>query len=176
MSNHQSDRTNGFEQRTVAVRTRWKVAFPVVGALLGLLASFIVGPIVAWLLNRIGDAPGPLRLAAELPFAWAVPVLTIIGVIAGFFLLVQWDEDAGKIVVDRDAVTIVHKQEKRRLSRGRVDGVFTDGTDLVILGEHGSELLRRKIDEEIGRPARSRARALRLSLSGRHGSPGGAVP
>ena len=34
------------------------------------------------LVDVFGDAPGPLRLAAALPTAWAVPVLTAAGLAA----------------------------------------------------------------------------------------------
>ncbi|MER7013162.1 hypothetical protein ABT324_17210, partial [Saccharopolyspora sp. NPDC000359] len=40
---------------------------------LGLGLGFLVKPLVNWIVDLLGDAPGPLRLAAALPTAWAVP-------------------------------------------------------------------------------------------------------
>lgn len=134
---------------TVAIRLRWTVIFPLTGALIGLVAAFIIGPLVALLLNLIGDAPGPLRLAALLPLAWAIPVLMIVGVVAGFVFLGQWHEEAGKVYVDARGVTVEHRGGKQRVARERIGEVFTDGTDLVIVDPASRELLRSKTDDEL---------------------------
>ncbi|MGP5498074.1 YqeB family protein [Corynebacterium flavescens] len=84
---------------TVGISSRYLTVFTAGGALIGLISSFIVGPVVSWLLSLIGDAPGPLRLAAELPLALAIPVLTIIGAVAGFLIASSWIRDAGTIDV-----------------------------------------------------------------------------
>lgn len=134
---------------TVAIRTRWTIIFPVVGALLGLLAAFIIGPAVAWLLNLIGDAPGPLRLAALLPLAWAIPVLMIIGAVAGFIFLAQWHEEAGKVLINPRGITVDRRHGRQLVARGNIHEVFTDGHDLVLIGTAGRELLRTVIDDEL---------------------------
>lgn len=134
---------------TVAIRRRWTVIFPLAGALIGLATAFIVGPVVAWLLNQIGDAPGPLRLAALLPLAWAIPVLMIIGAVVGVVLLAQWHEEAGTVRVDARGITVEHKTGRQRVARERVGEVFTDGVDLVIVDEVGRELLRNRTDDEL---------------------------
>lgn len=123
--------------------------FPVAGALIGLIAAFIIGPVVAWLLNRIGDAPGPLRLAAMLPLVGAVPVLMILGAVAGFILLAQWQEETGKIRVDAHGLTVEREDGKRRVARDRIGETFTDGEDLVVVTAAGEELLRSPVDDEL---------------------------
>lgn len=134
---------------TIAIRRRWAVIFPLVGAIIGVIAAFILGPVVAWLLNQIGDAPGPLRLAALLPLAWAIPVLMIIGAVAGFLLFAQWEEEAGTVRVDARGITVERKDDKRRIDRERISGVFTDGKDLVVVDAGGRELLRIHTDDEL---------------------------
>lgn len=134
---------------TVAIRTRWTLIFPLVGAIIGAIAAFIIGPAVAWLLNLIGDAPGPLRLAALLPLAWAIPVLIIIGAVAGFIFLAQWHEEAGKVLLDARGITVDRKHGKQLVTRGNIHEVFTDGHDLVIIGTADRELLRATIDDEL---------------------------
>lgn len=132
---------------TIGIRSRWKVIFPVVGALLGIVAAFIVGPAVGWLLNQIGDAPGPLRIAALLPLAWAIPVLAILGAVAGVIMLGQWEEEAGGIAVNDDGLTVEKKSGKRLIRSPRA--IFTDGHDLVALDAEEREVLRTPIDEEL---------------------------
>lgn len=134
---------------TIAIRRRWAMMFPLAGAIVGLIVAFTLGPVVAWLLNQIGDAPGPMRLAALLPLAWAIPVLMIIGAVMGFLLLAQWDEDAGTVRVDARGITVERKDGKRRIARERINGVFTDGNDLIIVDAGGRELLRTKTDDEL---------------------------
>lgn len=137
------------ETATIAIRRRWAMMFPLAGAIVGLIVAFTLGPVVAWLLNQIGDAPGPMRLAALLPLAWAIPVLMIIGAVVGFLLLAQWDEDAGTVRVDARGITVERKDGKRRIARERINGVFTDGNDLIIVDAGGRELLRTKTDDEL---------------------------
>lgn len=134
---------------TVSIRARWTAIFPLVGAIIGLVAAFIIGPAVAWLLNLIGDAPGPMRLAALLPLAWAIPVLMIIGAVAGFIFLAQWHEEAGKVTIDARSITVGHKHGKQLVTRDNISEVFTDGHDLVMVGTAGRDLLRTAIDDEL---------------------------
>lgn len=41
------------------------------------------------------------------------------------------------------------EDDKRRIARERVNGVFTDGKDLVVVDAGGGELLRTKTDDEL---------------------------
>lgn len=52
----------------------------------GLVLGALVGPLVDWLDQTVGSAPGRLRVAAALPLGWAVPVLGIIGGLVGIWL------------------------------------------------------------------------------------------
>jgi hypothetical protein len=91
-----SDRS---DTTTVRIPAGYTVTFTVGGAVVGLVAAFIVGPLVGWLIGLIGDAPGPLRLAAELPFIGALPVLAVLGAVAGFVIVASWSDGAGSIDV-----------------------------------------------------------------------------
>ncbi|MGP6173245.1 YqeB family protein [Corynebacterium sp. A21] len=134
---------------TVAVRRRWYAAFQLVGAVVGALSAFVIGPIVGWLLSLIGDAPGPLRLAAELPLAWAIPALAILGAIVGLVLVAQWHEDAGTVLIDGRGITVADKDGKQRVLREDIQSIFTDGKDLIIDDLSGHERLRKKADDEL---------------------------
>ena len=85
--------------RTITVPRRWLAVPPIVGALVGFGLAFLVGPGVQWLVDLIGGAPGPLRLAASLPLAWAVPVLTLLGAGGGVWVSAAWQKEIGSLTV-----------------------------------------------------------------------------
>lgn len=119
---------------TVAIPGHFAPIFTVGGALIGLIAAFVVGPLVAWLVGLIGDAPGPLRVAAELPMVWALPVLTVVGAVLGFLICTSWAEDAGTIEVSDTGITRHLKDSDRFFGRERITGVVASGKELVLLG------------------------------------------
>lgn len=67
----------------VSIPRRWIVGMHVSGALLGFGAAFVIGPLVTWLLGFAGDAPGPLRLAAGLPWSGRSRYLLWSGSVSG---------------------------------------------------------------------------------------------
>lgn len=156
--------TTNSDTTTVAVPQKYTVIFAAGGAAIGLVAAFIVGPVVSWLLGLIGDAPGPLRLAAELPFVWAVPVLTIIGAAAGFLIAASWAEDAGTIDVAEGGITVHTKNVDRFIGSDDIAVVAQAGKkELVILDDRERELFRGGLEEEM-------APGLRAALK-EHGLP-----
>lgn len=137
------------ETTTVGIPSKYVTIFTAGGALIGLVAAFIVGPAVAWLLGLIGDAPGPLRIAAELPFAWAVPVLTILGAVGGFLVVSSWTEDAGTIDVADNGLTVHTKDADRFVKRDRIAYVIAEKKALVLIDGGDRELLRSPLEDEM---------------------------
>lgn len=111
---------------------------------LGAGLSFLVKPLVNWIIGLIGDAPGPLRLAAALPTAWAVPVLTVVGLLAGALLAAQAKKEALELTVDPVGVHLKQDGAERYLQRDQIDAVFQDGKDLVFLDATTRQLARHK--------------------------------
>ncbi|MCQ9368314.1 hypothetical protein NQ036_08695 [Brevibacterium sp. 91QC2O2] len=135
---------------TVAIPTGYRPAFIVGGGLIGLLAAFVVGPLVSWLVGRIGDAPGMLRLAAELPLAWALPVLTIVGAIGGFLIVGKWMDEAGAIEVSARGITVHTEDADRFIAAEDISGLARTGhKELLVLGTGGRELLRSRLEAEM---------------------------
>ncbi|MGO1950188.1 MAG: YqeB family protein [Mycobacteriaceae bacterium] len=134
---------------TVGIPSKYLTIFAAGGAAIGLVAAFIVGPVVAWLLGLIGDAPGPLRLAAELPFVWAVPVLTILGGVGGFLVASSWTEDAGTIDVAEDGLTVHTKDADRFIKRDRIAHVIAEKKALVLIDDGDREVLRSPLEDEM---------------------------
>lgn len=137
------------ETTVVQIPAKYTWIFTALGALVGVLAAFIVGPLVSWLLGLIGDAPGPLRLAAELPFAWAVPVLTVVGAIAGFLIAASWNDDAGTIEVNDAGITVHSKDADRYVPKAKTDRVAAEKKELVILDVQTSEIFRGPVEDEM---------------------------
>ncbi|WP_291477273.1 hypothetical protein [Corynebacterium sp.] len=134
---------------TVGIPARYTAVFTAGGAVVGLVASFIVGPLVGWLLGLIGDAPGPLRLAAELPFVWAVPVLSLVGAVAGFLVAASWTEGAGTLEVADDGVTVRSKDADRFIPASSAARVIVESKELVVLDHGAAEVFRGPVEDEM---------------------------
>ncbi|WP_454295010.1 YqeB family protein [Salana multivorans] len=137
------------QEMTVTVPTGWVVGFCTAGAIVGFGAAFLVGPVVDWLISLVGGAPGPLRLAARLPLAWAIPVLTLVGVVAGLWVARVWRNEVGVVTVSASGVTLERPGERRYVGRARIAGIFTDGTDLVLTDAATNELARSRTDRAL---------------------------
>jgi hypothetical protein len=141
-------------ERSVTVRMPaiWLWLIRVGGAVLGCALGFVVGPFVRWLMGLIGEAPGPLWLAAQLPTVWAVPALTVAGTVAGAWVAMQARRQSPVVTVDRDHVLLQDGTFACQLGRERVGAVFTDGRELVVLDDAAGELARiRAADLPTGR-------------------------
>lgn len=132
---------------TIEIPSRWTTGIHVAGAVLGFAAAFVVGPLAHWLLGLAGTAPGPLRLAASLPTMWAIPILTVAGLIAGHVIASEWQKENGATTVAPEGMTVTRGDESSYVPRDQIDGVFTDGHDLVVVDGHTRELLRVKTDD-----------------------------
>ncbi|WP_156759074.1 YqeB family protein [Microbacterium karelineae] len=135
------------EAVTVTVPARWRGGLVAILTVVGFGSAFAVGPLVDWLIGRIDSAPGVLRLAAELPLWAAIPILTVVGAVAGFLLAEAWREDSARVRVDRETTTVTHRKTSVRLARDEVAAIYTDRGELVLTGENTEELLRVKADE-----------------------------
>lgn len=131
---------------TIDIPRGWIVGFCVAGAVVGCGAAFIVAPVVEWLLSLIGDAPGPLRIAALLPLAWAIPVLTLAGAIGGFLLTSEWRKEVSVVTVSSEGVIVESAGAKQYVARDQIAEVFGDGKDLVIADRYTNELSRSRTD------------------------------
>ncbi|MFI6983804.1 hypothetical protein ACIBSV_35025 [Embleya sp. NPDC050154] len=132
------------DKQTVTVRMPpvWLWVIGIGATLLGLGTGFAVGPLVDWLIDRVGSAPGPLRLAARLPTVWAVPIATVLGAMTGAWLITEALRESPVVTVAADHVAIHRDGSGLHVRRDRIDAVFTDGRDLVALDGAESELAR----------------------------------
>ncbi|QGK71736.1 hypothetical protein GIY23_21445 [Allosaccharopolyspora coralli] len=109
---------------------------------IGVLLGFLVKPLVGWVVAIVGDAPGPLRLAASLPTGWAVPVLALVGLLAGIWLAHTARHEALLLTVSATAVHLRQKGMERRIPREAVSVAFLDGKELVLLASDTTQLAR----------------------------------
>lgn len=126
----------------VAVPRTWLLAPPLLGAVLGGGAALVIGPVVGWLLGLIGDAPGPLRLAALLPVQWALPALIVVGLAAGAWVAGQWRKEYGTIEIGEGGVTVHRPGANVRVPRERIAGIYIDRSELVLHDDATDEMLR----------------------------------
>ncbi|MEV0375116.1 hypothetical protein AB0I10_36000 [Streptomyces sp. NPDC050636] len=131
---------------TVRLPGAWLWAVILGGAALGLGAAFAVGPLADWMISFFDGAPGPLRLAAALPLVWAVPVLTLVGGVAGALVAGAWHAENPVIEVGTDSVVVHNTTGGRHVERALVAEVFTDGRELVLRDADGREHVRTRVD------------------------------
>ncbi|MBD0420223.1 hypothetical protein H0H10_13795 [Streptomyces sp. TRM S81-3] len=131
---------------TVRLPQAWLWAVILGGAAIGLGAAFAVGPLADWLISRFDGAPGPLRLAAALPLVWAIPVLTLVGGVAGALVAGTWHDENPVIEVGADSVVVHDATGGRHVERARIAEVFTDGRELVLRDTDGREHVRTRVD------------------------------
>ncbi|OLT14015.1 hypothetical protein BJF78_20655 [Pseudonocardia sp. CNS-139] len=134
--------TTAEEPVTVRLPAGWLWLVVVLGAGLGCGAGFAVAPLVGWLVELVGGAPGPLRLAAALPTVWAVPVLTLAGAAGGAWVASVWRRESPAVTIGPDHVLVHQDGAGTHVDQGQVGAAFTDGHDLVLLDHTGGELLR----------------------------------
>ncbi|GCD95004.1 YqeB family protein [Embleya hyalina] len=127
---------------TIRMPQVWLWLIGVGTALLGFGAGFGVGPLVRALLDLTGSAPAPLRLAARLPTAWAVPALTLLGAGIGAWMAVVAHRESPVVTVTAEDITIHVDGAGLLVRRDRIAAVFTDGRDLVALDAAERELIR----------------------------------
>lgn len=133
----------------------WLWVVILLGASLGVGAAFAVGPVADWTNRLFDSAPGPLRLVAALPLAWAVPVLTLVGASAGAWLAGVWRAENPVVEVGADSVVVHADGGGRHVGRAQFAEVFTDGHDLVLRGADGEEHVRTRVDSGLAGRLRS---------------------
>lgn len=111
-------------------------------AAVGCGVGFAVRPVVRWAVSTLSSAPGPLRLAAQIPTPWLAPILTVVGLGAGFWVSEEAKRDSLALTIDGEGLLAVHRDVERYIQRSQVDAVFTDPKELVVLGSDGHEMFR----------------------------------
>lgn len=134
---------------TVTIPASWMAGFTLVGAAAGIGASFIIGPVVNWLLGLIGEAPGPLRIAAALPLSIVIPVLCVVGICVGLAAARQWRREVGVVTISPEGVTVQRRGESRHIPSDQVSGAFVHNHHLVLVDRTTCELLRTKSEQAL---------------------------
>lgn len=142
---------------TVRIPPGWLWGLRVVGAALGVGLAFAVGPVVTWLVDVIGGAPGLLRVLARIPLPWAVPALAVVGAVVGAMVGHAWQKDNSVVTVGPDALVVRYAGRDIHMGRDQIGAVFIDGPELVILDAAGRPLSRSKADDVLINPLRSAA-------------------
>ena len=127
---------------TIRMSEGWLWLIRLGGGALGCAVGFGAGPVLEWLLESFGAAPGPLRIVAGLPPAVAVPVLTAVGLGIGVWVAMVARKESPQVTVDGDHISLLENGSSQHVRRDRVGSVFTDGRDLVVLAGDSGEVAR----------------------------------
>jgi len=112
-------------------------------ALAGFGLGFAVPPMSRWAVDTLPTVPGPLEIFADLTTTWSVPILSIVGIAAGVALALAAIGESLTITVDSDGVLLSVDDDELYVPRSKVDAVFRDGKDLVLIDSTERELARR---------------------------------
>lgn len=133
---------NPSESITVRMPGWFTWLFCIGAGIIGAILGFLVKPLVGWVVAVVGDAPGPLRVAATLPTGWAVPVLTAVGLLAGIWLARTAQHEALLLTVSASNVHLCQNGMERFIPRDSVSVAFLDGKELVLLASDTTQLAR----------------------------------
>lgn len=126
----------------VAMPAAWLWLIRLGCSAIGFGLAFAVRPLADWLISTIDSAPGPLRLAAELPQIWAIVVLTLAGAGLGWWIAEQAKLEALTVTVDGSSVLVEQSGQQRYLAREQIAEVFVDPKEFVVVDAGGRELFR----------------------------------
>lgn len=126
----------------VSIPSGWLWLFRLGGAALGFGLAFAVRPVTDWLTDTLSIAPGPLRLAVQIPIPWLVAVLSVVGLGVGIWVAAEAQRDSLTLTVEGEGITVEHRDIERYLQRSRIGSMFTDPKELVVLDTDGLEIFR----------------------------------
>lgn len=127
-------------QVTVTVDSKIAPIFALIGAVVGLVLALLVGPVVSWMLERFDSAPVILRLIDLTP--WSMPVLIVLGAVAGWIVFSIWNSEVGRVVVDEKQVRIAAEKTSAVYRRDEIAEIFLDKDELVLVDYQARELSR----------------------------------
>lgn len=138
------------EQRTPTVlaepvwgRVLMWAGFPVAGAAVG----FVLSLLVDWLLTLPWiPFEGPLRLLQQIPAPFDTIAPIAVGAVAGLVLAAVGDSEMLSVTVADDQVSLKRGDKIRAIHASSISGVFLEGKQLVLLGQHAEELARESFD------------------------------
>ncbi|MFI5912926.1 hypothetical protein [Dactylosporangium sp. NPDC051541] len=119
------------------------VGFPVGGG----LAGWVLPVVARWLLT-LPWVPfgGPLRLVRELDSGWGLAWIVGAGVLLGAAAGVVAVQEALRVTVGADSLTVVRGDKRVSIARRDVEAVFVDGKLLVVLDRQSRQLVRDRLD------------------------------
>ncbi len=94
----------------------------VAGALVGVGLGFAAPPICRWAVDTLPTVPGPIELLSELTTAWSLPILTVLGIVAGTVLAMMTVGESLTVTVDSDGVLLDQDDDELYVPRTKVAG------------------------------------------------------
>lgn len=121
------------------------------GLVLGALAAVLLPILAYWAEGRGLPFPGPLRFLASFDSAWLVWGRPVIGAVGGLVAGVLVVHLSPVLYVDADAIVVEKGDDRRRITREQVGGVYRERSNVVIAAKEGRTLFEG--DVEGGRDA-----------------------
>lgn len=141
-------RSTGARPETVVGEPAWvRLGSWLLCPLLGGGAGWLLKAAAEWLITLPWlPVPGPLELVASIPEPQGTLGAIAFGVLAGLAFAFIWARERLDVLVSAQAVTLKRDGNSQQVAGERIEAVFRDGKDLVLLGLSGEELAREKSD------------------------------
>ncbi|KZB84991.1 YqeB family protein [Amycolatopsis regifaucium] len=114
----------------------------------------LAGAAIGWFLQSIADwvvslswvpFKGPFQLVSDIPHPWGVVAGIGAGLVLGLLFAAVWAHERLIVKVTPTRITLTTKGRSRAFE-AKLEAVFLDGKELVLLAADGRELVREKAD------------------------------
>lgn len=122
-----------------------------VGLVLGAMAAGLLPILAHWAQGRGWPFPGPVRFLASFDSAWLVWGRPAIGAVVGLVAAVLVVGLSPVLYIDTDGIEVEKGNDRRRIAREQVGGVYQERGKVVIVAKEGRILFQG--DVEGGRDA-----------------------
>lgn len=117
---------------------------------LGFGLGFALPPLVGLLRTALESSPFPTKgvvgLVADMPFSWSVPIMSVLGLVAGVYIANAATKEALRLMIADDRVEYQQNDSEGWISHKDISAIYFDGRYVVFLDHQN--LIRHRLDAD----------------------------